>query len=59
MSNLILNFGAVPKSLPIETEKFSGRFVVRMPKSLHQHLSIKAQKEGVSLNQYVIYKLSY
>ena len=38
--------------------KFSGRFVVRMPKTLHARLAKQAVKEGVSLNQYVIYKLS-
>jgi predicted RNase H-like HicB family nuclease len=40
------------------TDKFSGRFVVRMPKTLHARLAKEAGKEGVSLNQYVIYKLS-
>lgn len=45
--------------LPMETEKYSGKFVVRLPKTLHQELSIKAAQEGVSLNQYALYKLSH
>ncbi len=44
--------------IPEPHDKFSGKFVVRVPKSLHQQLAIKADQEGVSLNQYVLYKLS-
>ena len=43
---------------PLDSEKFSGKFVVRLPKSLHARLAIEAEKEGVSLNQYTLYKLS-
>lgn len=43
---------------PLDTDKFSGKFVVRLPKSLHARLAIEAEKEGVSLNQYTLYKLS-
>ena len=43
---------------PLDTDKFSGRFVVRLPKSLHRRLVVEAEKEGVSLNQYTLYKLS-
>ncbi len=44
--------------IPMPAESYSGKFNVRIPKSLHQKLSIEAEKEGVSLNQYVVYKLS-
>ena len=44
--------------LPIGYEDFSGKFLVRIPKSLHYKLSVEAQREGVSLNQYALYKLS-
>ncbi|MBR2744767.1 MAG: type II toxin-antitoxin system HicB family antitoxin [Clostridia bacterium] len=44
--------------MPIVSENYSGKFVVRIPKSLHYQLSIEAQEEGVSLNQYALYKLS-
>ena len=43
---------------PIIQEGFSGKFIVRLPKSLHMRLSIEAEKEGVSLNQYALYKLT-
>ncbi len=43
---------------PVTSENYSGKFNVRLPKSLHQRLVIEAEKEGVSLNQYVLYKLS-
>ena len=36
----------------------SGQIRLRMPTSLHQKLSLAAQREGVSLNQYMIYLLS-
>ncbi len=45
-------------SLPVGYENFSGKFIVRIPKSLHYKLTIEAEKEGVSLNQYALYKLS-
>lgn len=44
--------------LPVGSEKFSGKFIIRIPKSLHYRLSIEAEQEGVSLNQYALYKLS-
>ena len=44
--------------LPNTAEAYSGKFVMRIPKSLHQALSIEAEREGVSLNQYALYKLS-
>lgn len=44
--------------LPIGYENYSGKFVIRIPKSLHYKLAIEAEQEGVSLNQYALYKLS-
>jgi len=43
---------------PIEDEKYSGKFVLRIPKTLHAKLAMQALKDGVSLNQYALYKLS-
>ena len=40
------------------TPKKSGRFVVRLPKSLHAALEREAASEGVSLNQLVLAKLA-
>lgn len=44
--------------LPVGYANFSGKFIVRIPKSLHYKLSVEAEREGVSLNQYALYKLS-
>ena len=48
----------LPIPIPGNAEKYSGKFVVRLPKSLHQRLVIEANKEGVSLNQLALYKLA-
>ena len=48
----------LPIPLPEQTENYSGKFNVRLPKSLHQRLAIEAKNEGVSLNQLVLYKLA-
>lgn len=41
-----------------EIEGYSGRLSVRIPRSLHKQLAELAGIEGVSLNQYVLYKLA-
>ena len=43
---------------PIKEENLSGKFVIRVPKFLHRRLVIEAEREGVSLNQYAMYKLA-
>ena len=43
---------------PRNLEDFSGKFVLRVPKSLHRELSLKAADDGVSLNQYVVELIS-
>lgn len=40
--------------LPSYPEEYSGRFVLRLPRSLHRSLAEAAEREGVSLNQYVV-----
>lgn len=40
-------------SLPRDMEKYTGKFVVRIPRGLHRGLARAAKREGVSLNQYV------
>ncbi|MDP3184714.1 MAG: toxin-antitoxin system HicB family antitoxin [Anaerolineales bacterium] len=42
---------AVPE--PARDEDYSGKFVVRLPKSLHRQLAEVAEREGVSLNQFI------
>jgi antitoxin HicB len=43
----------LPIPEPRPAEEYSGKFVVRIPKSLHRDLVETAAREGVSLNQYV------
>lgn len=43
---------------PKEGRRFSGNILLRAPKSLHRELAESAKKEGVSLNQYLVYRLS-
>src|ERR1700678_4029148 len=38
--------------------KYSGKFTVRLPRSLHQALVDRAEREGVSLNLFVTNALS-
>jgi predicted RNase H-like HicB family nuclease len=45
--------------LPSNQVEYSGKFNVRVPASLHRKLHKLAVKEGVSLNQYVVYALSH
>jgi len=41
------------------SEDYSGKFTLRLPKSLHRQLSLRAQMEGVSLNQLILHLISY
>lgn len=41
-----------------ELDDYSGKIMIRIPRSLHKTLKQAAAVEGVSLNQYVIYKLA-
>lgn len=43
---------------PTFKEDYSGKFNIRMPKSLHRTLAEKAKEEKVSLNQYINYQLA-
>jgi predicted HicB family RNase H-like nuclease len=53
LRNAIDTFGLIEGATPK-----SGRFVVRLPRSLHAALEREAEREGVSLNQLVIAKLA-
>jgi predicted HicB family RNase H-like nuclease len=44
--------------LPATEQDYSGKFVLRLPKSLHRRLAQQAEQEGVSLNQYAVSLLS-
>jgi antitoxin HicB len=43
---------------PRDDREYSGKFIVRVPKSLHRKLDSLAEKEGTSLNQFVVSELS-
>jgi antitoxin HicB len=47
-----------PIPLPSYPPEYSGKFNVRLPRSLHQRLAESAEREGVSLNQYVVMLLA-
>lgn len=47
------------EALKKELEDYSGKLVLRIPRSLHRALKEAAEMEGVSLNQYMLYKLSH
>ncbi len=46
-------------SKPVEQSQFSGKVLVRMPRDLHARLVRSAGSENVSLNQYIVYLLTY
>lgn len=39
-------------------DNYSGTLTIQIPRSLHRQLSKLAEEEGVSLDQYILYKLS-
>jgi len=54
--------GSLDSGLPIPEPQpelaYSGKFSLRLPKSLHRDLALLAKREGISLNQYVSSVLS-
>ena len=46
------------EELKQQLDEYSGRIVLRIPRSLHKTLKDAAAVEGVSLNQYMLYKLA-
>jgi antitoxin HicB len=43
---------------PLNTDQYSGKFLMRVPKTLHRELARRADLEGVSLNQFALSALS-
>jgi predicted RNase H-like HicB family nuclease len=39
---------------PLEEQRFSGRVLVRLPKSLHQQATETARRDATSLNQFIV-----
>ena len=49
----------IPKpSITQPIENYSGKFILRLPKTLHARLAREAKTEGISLNQHALYKLA-
>lgn len=50
---------SIPEATPPQDDSaFSGRFLVRLPRRLHAELARSAKREGLSLNQYVLFMLA-
>ena len=45
--------------VPLADRRFSGKFNVRVPESLHRELAIAAAEQGVSLNRLVSDRLAH
>ena len=49
----------IPEPPLMEVQEYSGKFVTRIPRSLHRQLAERAKSEGTSLNQLVLSLLAY
>ena len=43
---------------PIAEKDLTGKFLLRLPKDLHQKLALEAREQGVSLNQFMLYLMA-
>jgi predicted RNase H-like HicB family nuclease len=43
---------------PMDSVDYSGRLVLRMPKGLHRRAALFAEREGTSLNQFIVTSLA-
>lgn len=43
---------------PSQSLSYGGKYPLRLPKSLHRQLALIAEREGVSLNQFIVYALA-
>ena len=50
--------GSTNRRIDPQRLEYSGKFNVRLPKSLHAALASEAEAEGVSLNQLIMTKLA-
>lgn len=48
----------VPIPDPVDLDDYSGRFLARVPQSLHRDLARRAEREGVSLNTFAVTALA-
>jgi predicted HicB family RNase H-like nuclease len=47
---------AIPE--PFGLKRYKGNLTLRIPAEVHRNLSIKSAEEGVSVNQYILSKIS-
>jgi predicted HicB family RNase H-like nuclease len=43
---------------PLGLKKFKGNLTLRIPSELHRKLTVKSAEEGVSVNQYILSRIS-
>ncbi len=55
IDDLKANHETIP--IPLATQDYSGKFVVRVPPEIHRKLALEAAEAGVSLNRLVSSKL--
>ena len=56
VADLVANGEEVPP--PLAERRYSGRFNLRLGPQLHRQLAVSAAEEGLSLNQYVVRRLT-
>jgi predicted RNase H-like HicB family nuclease len=44
--------------VPLDGEAVSGRYALRMPPDLYREVAFEAKAQGLSLNQFIVHKLS-
>ncbi len=44
--------------VPLDREAVSGRYALRMPPDLYREVAFEAKAQGLSLNQFIVHKLS-
>jgi len=48
----------IPLPEAMQADRYAGKFPLRLPKTLHRKLAENADKDGISLNQYMVSLLS-
>ena len=48
----------IPLPETMQADRYAGKFPLRIPKTLHRKLAENAEKDGISLNQYMVMLLS-
>jgi len=60
LGDVVADMGAAGEQVPqpFTERSYSGKFNLRVGESLHRELAIRAADDGLSLNQYVVRKLT-